>query len=119
MPSDYTTQSKRPQSAILHSVGPSSPANRPRTRRLSEAVAGIVAVEFLAVGSSAYLASVVYHYVGSGSPPPAYQYVPAAIFIALMVSLFSIGFRQLESVQTQPRHTFLWSGVGAVGLAFA
>jgi Undecaprenyl-phosphate glucose phosphotransferase len=45
--------------------------------------------------------------------------VPAAIFIALMVSLFSISFRHFEAIQTQPRHRFLWSGIGAVGLAFS
>ena len=79
----------------------------------------MVAIEFLAVGLSAYVASFAYHYAGSNSSPPTYQYVPAAIFIALMVSLFSVSFRQFEAIQTQPRHKFLWSGVGAVGLAFS
>jgi Undecaprenyl-phosphate glucose phosphotransferase len=79
----------------------------------------MVAIEFLAVGLSAYVASFAYHYVGSNSSPPAYQYVPAAIFIALTVLLFSISFRHFEAIQTQPRHRFLWSGIGAVGLAFS
>src|ERR1700731_4111712 len=117
---EYTSQSKRqPQSAILHTVGPSSPAIRPRTRRLSDAVARMASIEFLAVGLSAYVASFAYHFVGSNSSPPAYQYVPAAIFIALTVLLFSISFRHFEAIQTQPRHRFLWSGIGAVGLAFS
>jgi Undecaprenyl-phosphate glucose phosphotransferase len=79
----------------------------------------MAAIEFLAVGLSAYVASFAYHYVGSNSSPPAYQYVPAAIFIALTVLLFSISFRHFEAIQTQPRHRFLWSGIGAVGLAFS
>jgi len=79
----------------------------------------MVAIEFLAVGLSAYIASFAYHYVGSNSLPRANQYVPAAIFIAVMVLLFSISFRHFETIQTQPRHRFLWSGIGAVGLAFS
>jgi Undecaprenyl-phosphate glucose phosphotransferase len=118
MASEYTTQSNRSQSAILRSVTP-LPESRIRTGRLSNAVAKIGAIEFLAVAAAAYTASLAYHYVGSGILPPAYQYVPAAIFIALLVSLFSISFRHFEAVQTQPRHRFLWSGIGAVGLAFA
>jgi hypothetical protein len=117
--SEYSIQSKRPQSAVLHSIGISPATNEPRTRPLAEAAVRIGAIEFLAVGLSAYVASVAYHYLGSNSLPPAYQYVPAAIFISLMVMLFSVSFRQFESVQTQPRHKFLWSGVGAVGLAFS
>jgi Undecaprenyl-phosphate glucose phosphotransferase len=117
--SEYTTQSNRLQSAVLHTTGLSSATNQPRTRRLSEAVVRMGAIEFLAVGLSAYVASLAYHYVGSNSSPPAYQYVPAAAFIALMVSLFSISFRHFEAIQTQPRHRFLWSGIAAVGLAFS
>src|ERR1700681_210583 len=98
--SEDTTQSKRPQFAILHAVGPALPALRPGTRRLSEPVARMAAIEFLVVGLSAYEASFAYHYVGSNSSPPAYQYLMAAIFIALTVLFFSIGFRQFESIQT-------------------
>src|SRR5450631_1352099 len=108
MASEYTPQSSRPRSATLHTIGASFPAlPATRTRSLFEAVVGIAVIEFLAVGLSAYVASFAYHYVGSGSLPPAYQYVPAAIFIALMVLLFSISFRHLEAIQTQPRHRFL------------
>jgi Undecaprenyl-phosphate glucose phosphotransferase len=117
--SEYTTQSKRPQSAVLHTTGFWSATAQPRTRRLSEAVARMGAIEFVAVGLSAYVASFAYHYLGSNSSPRASQYVPAAIFIALMVLLFSISFRHFEAIQTQPRHRFLWSGIGAVGLAFS
>src|SRR5580704_12032139 len=105
--SESTTQSERPQSAVLHTTGFSLATTHRRTRRLSEAVVRMGAIEFLAVGLSAYVASVAYHYVGSNSSPPAYQYVPAAIFIALMVSLFSVSFRHFEAIQTQPRHRFL------------
>jgi Undecaprenyl-phosphate glucose phosphotransferase len=117
--SEYTTHSKSGQSAVLHTVGISSATIQPRTRRLSEAVVRMGVIEFLTVGLSAYVASLAYYYLGSNSSPPASQYVPAAIFIALLVLLFSISFRNFEAIQTQPRHRFLWSGIGAVGLAFS
>lgn len=119
MSSEYTTQNSRQKSAILHAISPSLSANQIGTRRLSEAVWKIVALEFLAVGLSAYAASFAYHYVASSSSPPTYHYVTAAIFIAAMVLVFSISFRHFEVLQTQPRHRFLWSGIGAVGLAFS
>jgi Undecaprenyl-phosphate glucose phosphotransferase len=119
MHSDFVTRSKRPQSAILHAVGQPARARQPRTRRLSEVVTQIAAIEFLTVGLSAYVASLAYHYVLSDSWPPAYQYVPAAVFIALMVLLSSISFRHFAAIQTQPRHRFLWNGIAAVGLAFS
>jgi putative colanic acid biosynthesis UDP-glucose lipid carrier transferase len=78
-----------------------------------------VAIEFLAVGLAAYFASFVYHFFGSNIWPPAYQYGLAAAFIALLVLLITITFHHFEAVQTQPRHKFLWNGIGAVGLAFS
>jgi Undecaprenyl-phosphate glucose phosphotransferase len=119
MRSDYITQNKRPNSLFLHVVGEPSLARKPRRIHLSQVVACIAAGEFLAVSLSAYTASLAYHYVGLNSPPPAYQYVPAAIFIALIVLISSLGFRHYTAIQTQPRHRFLWSGIGAVGLAFS
>jgi Undecaprenyl-phosphate glucose phosphotransferase len=116
---DYATQSKRPQSAIFRVVDQPSPTRQARTRRLSEVVAQIAAIEFLAVGLSAYAASLAYHYVVSHSSPPTYQYVPAAVFIALMVFFSSVSFRHFAAIQTQPLHRFLWSGIAAVGLAFS
>src|SRR5580704_6125005 len=103
MAPEYTTQSN-PQSAILHTLNRPASQSRVRTRRLWEAVAKIAAIEFLAVSAAAYSASFAYHYAGSGSLPPTYQYVPAAFFIAVLVSIFSISFRHFEGVQTQPRH---------------
>jgi Undecaprenyl-phosphate glucose phosphotransferase len=117
--SEYTAQGKGQQSAVLHTAGLSLLAGRSRTRRLSEAVVRMAVIEFLAVGLSAYVASFAYHYVGSNSSAPASQYVPAAIFIAVVELLFAVSFRHFEAIQTQPRHRFLWSGIGAVGLAFA
>jgi Undecaprenyl-phosphate glucose phosphotransferase len=113
------THSKRPYSPFFPVVAHTSLARKPRTRHLSEVVVRIAAVEFLTIGLSAYLASLAYHYVGLNSSPPASEYMPASIFIALIVLFSSIGFRQYAAIQTQRRHRFVWSGIGAVGLAFS
>ena len=124
MASDTAARNNRPQSAVIQSINPLSPAkrspvNRVRTRSLSEAIARILALEFFAVAISAYFASLLYHYIGTAAWPPAYQYVPAAVLIALLVLLVSITFHHFEAIQTQPRHRFLWNGIGAVALAFS
>jgi len=121
---ESTTPGNQPRSAIFHSTIPPLrakplPAKRARTRSLSQALGRIVAIEFFTVGLAAYFASFVYHYLGSNLWPPAYQYVPAALFIALLVLLVATTFHQFEAIQTQPRHRFLWSGIGAVGVAFS
>ena len=43
----------------------------------------------------------------------------AAVVIATLVLLSSIGFHNFIAFQRQPRHIFLWRGVGAVALAFS
>jgi Undecaprenyl-phosphate glucose phosphotransferase len=118
MRSDFITRSERPHSSFPN-VGKPSLASKSRTTPFSQVVTGIAAVEFLAVGLAAYIASLAYQYIGLNSSPPAYQYGPAAIFIALIVSFSSVSFGHFTAIQTQPRHRFLWSGMGAVGLAFS
>jgi Undecaprenyl-phosphate glucose phosphotransferase len=81
--------------------------------------AKIMAVEFLAVASAALIASFLYHGVATLSPFPASEYVFAALFIAALVSLVSVGFQHFAAVQMRPLHVLLWSGIGAVGLAFS
>jgi Undecaprenyl-phosphate glucose phosphotransferase len=120
MRSDYTAQRKRPNSPLFFDlIGLPFLARKPRARDLSEVVARIAAADFLAASLSAYTASFAYHYFGLNSPPPPYEYMPAAIFIASIVLISSLSFRHYAAIQTQPRHRFLWSGIGAVGLAFS
>src|SRR6266478_4840780 len=51
--------------------------------------------------------------------PPFEQYVPAALSIALLVLLAALGFKHYVGVQAQSRDRFMWSGIGAVALAFS
>ena len=76
-------------------------------------------IEFLAVASSAYFGSAVYHFFNWNSWQPAPAYILAAVVIATLVLLSSIGFHNFIAFQRQPRHIFLWRGVGAVALAFS
>jgi FlaA1/EpsC-like NDP-sugar epimerase len=78
-----------------------------------------MAMEFIAVAGSAYIATVIYHGAFQLSSFPVEQYIFAALFIAVLVSLVSIGFQHFAAIQMRPLHTLLWNGIGAVGLAFS
>ena len=77
----------------------------------------ILLFEFLAVASAAYLSSVSYRYTELHLLPN--EYLPAALLLAGLVSIVSIAFRHFGAIQGQPLHTLLWSGLGAVALAFS
>ncbi len=79
--------------------------------------AKILVFEFLAVAAAAYFSSVSYQYTALHLLPD--EYFPAALFLAALVSLVTIGSQQLVAIQRQPLHTLLWSGIGAVALAFS
>jgi Undecaprenyl-phosphate glucose phosphotransferase len=120
MASDYSYSARSSSRyAILPASGAFSSLRPALAHSLAGALFKIASIEFLVVALSAYLASLVYHYMSANGWPPAYQYIPAAIFIAALVSIFAVVFRHFEAIQTQPRHAYVWSGVGAVGLAFS
>jgi Undecaprenyl-phosphate glucose phosphotransferase len=75
-------------------------------------------MEFLAVASAAFIASSAYN-LFTFSLLPVPQYIFSALFIATLVSLVSLGFKHFTAIQMRPLHVLLWSGIGAVGLAFA
>jgi Undecaprenyl-phosphate glucose phosphotransferase len=79
----------------------------------------ILLLEFLAVATAAYLASALFQYTTLQMLPAASQYVPAALFIASLVLMISVGFRHFAAIRRQPPHMLLWNGVGAVALAFS
>jgi Undecaprenyl-phosphate glucose phosphotransferase len=79
----------------------------------------VVAVEFCLVALTCFAASATYNRVILAQWPPLEQYVPAAGGIAaLVVGLAAFG-RQYQTLQKQPRHQFLWSGLRAIALAFS
>jgi Undecaprenyl-phosphate glucose phosphotransferase len=86
---------------------------------LSTLVAKLAATEFAAVAATAYATSLAYFIVVLGGWPPNEAYISSALLIAGLVLLVSLSFRHYVSIQTHPLHRFLWSGIGAVALAFS
>jgi Undecaprenyl-phosphate glucose phosphotransferase len=123
MASEYTSRASHQRSAIFPAIGALpgqlSRAQPLRTRPLSEAVAKILTLEFAVIVTAAYVGSLLYHFIGSKTWPAPYQYIPAALAIGLLVAIVSLTSHHFESIQTQPRHRFIWNGLGAVGLAFS
>jgi Undecaprenyl-phosphate glucose phosphotransferase len=110
------------KSAITRSASISNDADRPKPlnkTRLGVIRGKIMAMEFLAVAGSAYVASAVYHSFVLLSPLPLTQYIFAALFIAASVSLVSAGFQHFTAIQMRPLHVLLWNGIGAVALSFS
>jgi Undecaprenyl-phosphate glucose phosphotransferase len=87
--------------------------------RLATASTCIAAVEFAIVACTAYLASFVYNEIILLRLPPSDQYVPAALFIATVILLTSLSFRQFIAIPSQTQRLFICGGLGAVGLSFS
>jgi Undecaprenyl-phosphate glucose phosphotransferase len=87
---------------------------------LAVAVSKLVLQEFVVVAGTAYLASLLAHEaIWSQSPPGFEFYLAADLFLAATVELISLGFGHYKNSQSQSRHAFLFSGFGAVALAFS
>src|SRR5262252_99643 len=87
--------------------------------RLERLLVQIVALEFLVIAGTCYLTSAIYYETFLSTWPPLEQYGPAALSIALLVLFTALGFKQYVGVQAQSRDRFMWSGIGAVALAFS
>jgi Undecaprenyl-phosphate glucose phosphotransferase len=98
-----------------------SPAALPTLRRgkIRHVAARLVAVELVATALASYLATLGYNLTLFHSWPAPENYIPASIVIALLVAAVGLASRQFEQPHTQPRLKFLWSGEGAVALAFS
>jgi Undecaprenyl-phosphate glucose phosphotransferase len=90
-----------------------------RARRLSIVFVYVTVIEFLVVGISTYAGSAAYHYLMLRRLPSLPQYVDAALFIATIFTMVSLGFRHYLMLKKQQLHMSLWSGVGAVAITFA
>ena len=97
------------------------PLNSTGTRHvnINTVITAYAAIEFFAVACTAYVTGFLYHgvylYIWHTDP----RYIFAALFIATLVTLVSLGLRSFISIRRQPRHVFLWRGIGAVVLAFS
>ena len=118
---NYAVNESRP--SAIHSTFNESDYTAPvkvgGATHLNTALTIYAMIEFLVVASSAYFGSAVYHFFNWNSWQPAPAYILAAVVIATLVLLSSIGFHNFIAFQRQPRHIFLWRGIGAVALAFS
>ena len=114
-----TSRRSAEQAAPFRADTYASQLKRPDSTRLSAVYRILVATEFLVAATSTYLASILYHKISFGSSPPLQEYTNEALFIAASFTIVSLGFRHFSMAQRQQRHLHLWSGVGAVALAFA
>jgi Undecaprenyl-phosphate glucose phosphotransferase len=87
--------------------------------RIERLLAAIIAAEFFVVTGTSFLTSVAYYVVILTGWPPTVEYVTAAILIAVLVLLTALGFKQYVAIQAQSRDRYMWSGLGAVALAFS
>ena len=95
------------------------PGKKTGVIHLNTALTIYAVIEFFAVASSAYLGSAVYHSIIWTAQFNSQAYTIAAVGIATLVLLSSIGFHNFFAFQRQPRHIFLWRGVGAVAFSFS
>jgi Undecaprenyl-phosphate glucose phosphotransferase len=87
--------------------------------RLSTFITTLVLQEFFVVAASTYLASALYQIMVFQEWPPASIYIASALFVGFVVVTVSIASGRYINLQRHARHTFLWSGLGAVALAFS
>ena len=74
---------------------------------------------FPTIAATCFLTSTLYFYAVLTVAPPTSEYVSAALLIALLIVLLSLGLKQYRSIQAQPRDRFMLGGLGAVALGFS
>lgn len=120
MASDITAPGSLPPAISVPRLG--SERSEPGTVRLENLtilVAKVVFAEFFAVSAAAYFTSLLYYLAVFRGLPSLEGYGSAALYIAGLTLFVSLCFRQFATLQGQPRHRFLWSGLGSVALAFS
>src|SRR6266566_7731151 len=112
--------------ALLHNRAAAASVVLPRQEAVSRtpqplwvAITKLVIHEFFVVAGAAYLASVIYHEAMMREWPSSPLYIAANLFLAATVELIALGFGHYKNSQSQSRHAFLFSGFGAVALAFS
>ena len=114
----YVSFTNSPASAKLSvAVGREASASFGK-RGLTVLLISAAATEFIFVAIAAYFAAALYQWLILLFWPESAKYIPEALLIATLNLLVSLGHRQYNRIQTQPRHTFLWNGVHGVFLVF-
>jgi Undecaprenyl-phosphate glucose phosphotransferase len=94
------------------------PQKSTKTIRLSATLTIYAVIEFLAVAVAAFAAAYIYHNFYLQLPQLRFAYVPAALIIASLVLVVSLGLNNFVGIRRESRHVFLWKIVGTVSIAF-
>jgi Undecaprenyl-phosphate glucose phosphotransferase len=89
------------------------------SRRIEHLVSQVLIIELLAIAGTCFLTSVIYFEAVLTQWPSTGQYIGSAVAIAILVLLVALGFKQYLAIQAQSRDRYMWSGIGAVLLAFS
>ena len=107
------------KSVVASDVRPKFDISSAASVRIERLLARIVVIEFLAIAATCFITSTLYFYAVLTVAPPNFEYVSAALFIALLIVLLSLGFKQYVAIQAQSRDRYMLSGLGAVALGFS
>ena len=107
------------KSVVASDVRPKFDISSAASVRIERLLARIVVIEFLAIAATCFITSMLYFYAVLTVAPPNFEYVSAALFIALLIVLLSLGFKQYVAIQAQSRDRYMLSGLGAVALGFS
>jgi Undecaprenyl-phosphate glucose phosphotransferase len=91
----------------------------PVKRRIERLIAQILIVEFLAIAGTCFVTSAIYFETVLTQWPSTKEYAAAAVAISVFTLLVALGFKQYVAIQSQSRDRYMWSGLGAVMLAFS
>jgi Undecaprenyl-phosphate glucose phosphotransferase len=116
-PGLYSSDSLAARSAIIPTDAASTKSMG--ATRLLTILTIYAGIEFLAVACSAYISGDIYQQFMLHASLTNTAYVLAAISIATLVFLTSLGLHNFIGIRRQPRHVFLWRGLTAVWLAFS
>lgn len=117
----YSSATPSPLPAVDAADGVGFGTNPRPATQLTTALATYVAIEFIVVFCSNLLALYFYHIfiLNSWSWHQLANYAPAAASIAALVLFISLAFRNFSAIRRKERGKFLWSGLGALSLAFS
>ena len=117
----YSSATSSPLSAVDAAGDVAFRVNPRPATQLTTALAGYIAIEFIVVFCSNIFALYFYHnfILHSWSWYRLENYAPAAASIATMFLLISLAFRNFSAIRRKERGKFLWTGLGAISLAFS
>ena len=117
----YSSAAPSPISAVGAPSGSAFDVNPRPATQLTTALASYIAIEFTVVVCINLFALYFYHnfILHSWSWHQLTNYAPAAVLIATLVLVISLAFRNFSAIRRKERGKFLWSGIGAISLAFS